>query len=99
MSRLIAILVAMVFVAGACLAADKKQSDDLISDHVRLRLSGDPEVKGGALDAICKDGVVTITGTVDTNRQKEKAAKIAKKVKGVKSVVNNLVVKEKTGTK
>lgn len=99
MSRLIACLVAAVFLAGVCLAADKKPSDDLISDHVRLRLSGDPEVKGGALDAACKDGVVTITGAVDTMRQKEKATKLAKKVKGVKQVVNNLTVKEKTGAK
>jgi osmotically-inducible protein OsmY len=98
-SRFVALLVAVLFVAGACLAADKHPSDDLISDHVRLKLSGDPDVKGGALDATCKDGVCTITGTVDTQRQKEKATKLAKKVKGVKQVVNSLAVKEKTGTK
>ena len=77
----------------------KPLTDDSISDYVRLKLSGDPDVKGGALDAVCKNGVVTITGTVDTMRQKDKAAKLAKKVKGVKQVVNNLVVKEKTGAK
>jgi len=99
MSKFVALLVAVLFVAGICLAADKKLSDDSISDYVRLKLSGDPDVKGGALDASCKAGVVTITGTVDTLRQKEKATKLAKKVKGVKEVVNNLVVKEKTGGK
>jgi len=98
-SKLIALLVAVLFVAGICLAADKKLSDDSISDYVRLKLSGDPDVKGGALDATCKAGVVTITGTVDTMRQKEKATKLAKKVKGVKEVVNNLTVKEKSGAK
>lgn len=99
MSKLVALLVAALFLAGICLAADKQPSDGLISDHVRLRLSADPDVKGGALDADCKDGVVTLTGTVDTMRQKEKATKLAKKVKGVKQVVNNLVVKEKSGGK
>jgi hyperosmotically inducible periplasmic protein len=100
MSKLVALLVAALFVAGICLAADKKApSDDLISDHVRLKLSADPDVKGGALDATCKIGVCTITGTVETMRQKDKATKLAKKVKGVKQVVNNLVVKEKTGAK
>jgi osmotically-inducible protein OsmY len=98
-SKLVAVLVAALFLAGICLAADKKLSDDSISDYVRLKLSGDPDVKGGALDATCKAGVVTITGTVDTMRQKEKATKLAKKVKGVKEVVNNLTVKEKTGGK
>ncbi len=91
---------AALLLASVCFAADKKPlSDDSISDYVRLKLSGDPDVKGGALDAVCKNGVVTITGTVDTMRQKEKATKLAKKVKGVKQVVNNLVVKEKTGAK
>jgi osmotically-inducible protein OsmY len=99
-SKLVALFVAALFLAGGSFAADKKQlSDDLISDHVRLKLSADPDVKGGALDAVCKAGVCTITGAVDTLRQKEKAAKLAKKVKGVKDVVNNLVVKEKTGGK
>jgi osmotically-inducible protein OsmY len=98
-SKLVALLVAVLFVAGICLAADKKLSDDSISDYVRLKLSGDPDVKGGALDATCKAGVVTITGTVDTMRQKEKATRLARKVKGVKEVVNNLAVKEKSGAK
>jgi osmotically-inducible protein OsmY len=98
-SKLVALLVAVLFVAGICLAADKKLSDDSISDYVRLKLSGDPDVKGGALDATCKAGVVTITGTVDTMRQKDKATKLARKVKGVKEVVNNLAVKEKSGGK
>ena len=99
MSKILTVLMAALLVAGICLAADKQLSDDSISDYVRLKLSGDPDVKGGALDATCKNGVVTITGTVDTMRQKDKATKLAKKVKGVKQVVNNLAVKEKTGVK
>jgi hyperosmotically inducible protein len=89
---------ALFLLAGFCLAADKKPpSDDMISDYVRLRLSGDAEVKGGALDAVSKDGVVTLTGTVDTEGQKNKATKLAKKVKGVKSVVNNITIKDRAG--
>ena len=78
------------------MAADKKpQTDDAISDFVRLRLASDPDVKGGALDAACKGGVVTLTGVVETQSQKDKAAKLAKKVKGVKQVVNNITLKER----
>ena len=98
-SKLVSLLLALLFVAGLCFAEKKQLSDDSISDYVRLKLSADPDVKGGALDATCKGGVVTITGTVDTMRQKEKATKLAKKVKGVKDVINNLIVKEKTGAK
>ena len=87
---------ALFLTAGFCLAADKKAaSDDMISDYVRLRLAGDALVKGGALQAVSKDGVVTLTGTVETNEQKEKATKLAKKVKGVKQVVNNITLKDR----
>jgi hyperosmotically inducible protein len=86
-----------VLLAGAGLAADKTpKTDDAISDLVRLRLASDPEVKGGALDAVSKGGVVTLTGVVETQRQKDKAAKLAKKVKGVKQVVNNITLKDRT---
>jgi osmotically-inducible protein OsmY len=96
--RLLAALVAFVLVAGVCLAADKAaRSDDAISDFVRLKLAGDPDVKGGSLEAVSKEGVVTLTGVVETQRQKDKAAKLAKKVKGVKQVVNNITLKERNG--
>lgn len=67
-------------------------SDDRIVDQVRIRLTGDQDVKGGADEVDVKDGVVTIRGRVDTERGKAKATKLAKKVKGVKSVENELVV-------
>lgn len=73
-------------------AAQKVAPDDRISDQVRMRLATDADVKGGALDVTVKDGVVTIKGRVDTDKGKEKATKLAKKVKGVKQVDNELVV-------
>jgi hyperosmotically inducible protein len=66
--------------------------DDRISDQVRMRLATDPDVKGGALDVIVKDGMVVIKGRVDSDRGKNKATRLAKKVKGVKDVDNELVV-------
>lgn len=68
-------------------------SDDLIYDNVRRKLANDPDVKGGAMQVEVKDGVVTIIGVVEKDKWKAKAEKLAKKVKGVKSVVNQLVVK------
>jgi hyperosmotically inducible periplasmic protein len=97
--RLVAAFAAVLLMAGLCLAADKKVSDDAISDYVRLKLASDPDVKGGALDAVAKDGVVTLTGVVETQRQKDKATKLAKKVKGVKQVVNNITLKERSAGK
>ena len=95
--RLFAMFMALFLAGGVCLAADKQVTDDSISDHVRLRLASDPDVKGGALAVEVKSGVVTIGGTVETQHQKEKATKLAKKVKGVKQVVNNIDIKARTG--
>lgn len=66
--------------------------DDRIVDQVRMRLAGDADVKGGALDVSVKDGEVVIKGRVDTEKGKSKATKLAKKVKGVKGVDNELSV-------
>jgi hyperosmotically inducible periplasmic protein len=71
-------------------AASKPVNDDFIIDTIRQKLAADPIVKGGAIEVIAKDGVVTLSGTVEEDRQKNKAAQIAKKVNGVKSVVNEI---------
>lgn len=81
-----------VFQSVAVFAADKA-SDDMIYDQVIRKLANDPDVKGGTLKVEVKDGTVTITGSVETEKLKAKAERITKKVKGVKAVVNQLVVK------
>ncbi len=73
-------------------AATPSSEDDRIIDQVRMRLAGDADVKGGALDVTVKDGAVVIKGRVDTEKGKNKATHLAKKVKGVKSVDNQLSV-------
>lgn len=97
--RLLATLAALILAAVLCLAADKPLTDGAINDNVRIKLSADADVKGGALQVEVVKGVVTLSGTLDTQRQKDKATKLAKKVKGVKQVVNNIALKEKTASR
>jgi len=73
-------------------AADKPVNDDYISDSVRQKLAADSVVKGGAIDVVVKDGNVTLNGKVQEPKQKSKAESLAKRVHGVKSVVNNLTI-------
>jgi osmotically-inducible protein OsmY len=73
-------------------AASKPVSDDFLTDTIRSRLAADQIVKGGAIEVVVKDGAVTLKGTVEEDKQKSKAEKIAKKVSGVKSVANQIVV-------
>ena len=71
--------------------ADQKK-DDQIYDNVKRRLAGDPDIKGGALEVVVADGVVTVKGIVRTDRAKIKTDRVVGKVKGVTKVVNELRV-------
>jgi osmotically-inducible protein OsmY len=90
--KLVATLLVAVLMAGVALASSKPVNDNVISDQVRIKLTSDSVVKGGDLKADVKDGVVTLTGTVTDQQQKDKAKKIAGKVKGVKQVINNIAI-------
>jgi osmotically-inducible protein OsmY len=88
--RILLPLVLVFTLLATAFAASKPVSDDFISDTIRQKLAADQIVKGGAIDVIVKDGAVTLRGKVEEERQKNKAEKIAKKVGGVKSVVNEI---------
>jgi len=73
--------------------AEKKPVDDgFIYDQVRRVLANDPDVKGGTLDVDVQNGVVTVKGTVTGEKARQKVNKLAKKVKGVKEVDNQVKV-------
>ncbi len=86
--------------ATVCLAKDKGPiTDDSIYDQVRLKLANDQVVKGGGLHVEVKQGVVTIGGEVEKLEQKTRATKLAKKIKGVKEVINNITLRGQTAGK
>jgi hyperosmotically inducible protein len=72
------------------LVAQGTPTDDKIYDAVRTKLANDTDVKGAGLDVTVKAGVVILRGRVHDDRAKEKAGKLAKSVKGVVSVTNEL---------
>lgn len=88
-----AVLLALLLVLILPLTGMQASADDRIYDEVRRKLANDPDVKGGAFEIEVKDGVVTLRGTVDKDKFKEKAERLAKKVKGVRQVINNLEVR------
>jgi len=92
--RLVSLCAALLLVVSVSLAAasDKNISDDEIYDQVRLKLAGDRDVRGAHLEVAVKEGVVTLRGQVDREKAKKKAEKLAKKVKGVREVINELTV-------
>ena len=67
-------------------------TDDIIVDQVRVRLADDAEVGGQPIQVDAHSGTVVLTGKVNNDKLKEKAEKLAKKVKGVVGVDNKLVI-------
>jgi osmotically-inducible protein OsmY len=102
MTRVLSVILAVFLMVPALFAQPpaptpapvKHTDDDRIYDEVRRKLANDLDVKGAGIDVAVKNGVVTLSGKVHTERGKEKADKLTKKIKGVTSVQNNLMVME-----
>ena len=67
-------------------------SDATIENAVEDELFFDPAVPTYLIDIKCKDGIVTLSGTVHNILAKERAVVIAETVKSVKSIVNLIQV-------
>ncbi len=89
--RPLKLLLALIF-AICLLQAQGTPGDDRIYDQVRMKLVTDRDVNGGGIEVVVKSGVVTLQGKVHKEKQKQRAEHLAKKVKGVTSVVNSLKV-------
>ena len=90
LKRLFVSLLMFFALIGQSFAAGKPVSDDFLIDTIRQKLAADPVVKGGAIAVDVKDGAVVLSGTVEEEKQRNKAEKVARKVNGVKSVRNDI---------
>lgn len=66
--------------------------DVAITTQVKSKLLGDTNTPGLKIDVDTKDGVVTLTGTVPSAAEKQRAVELAKATDGVKSVVDRIKV-------
>jgi osmotically-inducible protein OsmY len=69
------------------------KTDEEIQRDVLAELKWDARLQPNEIGVIVKDGVVTLTGWVDTFLKKWSAEDAAHKVTGVKAVVNNIEVR------
>jgi len=67
--------------------------DKTITSTVKHDLNREPVYKFGDVDVKTFDGVVQLSGFVDTNEQKQRAGDIAQRAEGVTQVVNNITLK------
>jgi osmotically-inducible protein OsmY len=92
--RLLSITILLALVLTPLLAQKDKTpiTDDIIVDQVKVRLADDSEVGGQPINVDAHGGTVVLTGKVTNDKLREKAEKIAKKVKGVVGVDNKLAI-------
>jgi hyperosmotically inducible periplasmic protein len=67
--------------------------DATITAKVKAAVLAEPGLKTLQIDVDTKDGVVTLSGTVDNPALKERTSQITQNVSGVRSVVDHLAVK------
>ena len=72
--------------------APKPDPDAELAAKVKSALGEDGDLKMLPIDVRASNGAVTLYGTADNAGMKRKAAQVASKVDGVKSVVNNLQI-------
>jgi BON domain len=92
------VLVLAAVLAGVvgCSSAQTTQhhivDDARIAADVQSRIATDPALNAGNIGVTSNDGVVYLTGTVPSADRLARATELAREVRGVRSVVNNMVV-------
>lgn len=101
MSRPLAIVLGLLVAAAAAACstaqpASTQLSDAALTNKVKGRLVADPEINPFQIDVDTDDGVVRLSGVVHREDQRAEAEKHARMVEGVRDVVNDITVGDKT---
>ena len=91
--------VLLMLIATLVACSSKQEStgeyvdDSVITTKVKSQLAADDFLKSFEISVETYKGTVQLSGLVDSQKAIDKAGEIARSVKGVKSVKNNLKVK------
>ncbi|MBI4445825.1 MAG: BON domain-containing protein [Acidobacteria bacterium] len=72
--------------------AAEKTEDATITSAIKTKMASDDLVKASAIDVDTRDGHVTLSGTVRSHAEHERALSIARSVAGVKGVTDRLTI-------
>ena len=73
---------------------NQRIEDSRIAERVREALAAGADYKYDRVKVIACNGVVQLSGFVNTSAQRNRAGEVACKVVGVRSIENNLTVKD-----
>lgn len=68
-------------------------ADAAITAKIKTAIVSEPGLRSSQISVNTANGIVTLSGSVDTQQSAERAAQVAQTVNGVKSVENQLSVK------
>jgi len=91
--------VAMLALAGctsSMVSDSTKHADSGVTSVIQTSLESSEKVKARQVEVQTREGVVYLTGVVDTEEARREAARIAWRTEGVDGVVNDLTVGERT---
>lgn len=92
-------LLAMFAAMAACATTTKHEStgeyidDSVITTRVKSMLASEDFLKSFKIGVETYQGIVQLSGFVDSQKAVDNAVNIVKGVKGVRSIKNNLIVK------
>lgn len=81
------------------LACAKAPDDRQVTSQIQAKLNEDSGLHGKAITVQASGGVVTLSGTVENETQREAAARYASATPGVQQVVNNLETRPAPATR
>ena len=87
--RFVSVLL-LACVLGIGSACNKTPDDGQITTQIQSKLNEDSGLQGKPITVETSSGVVTLSGTVENERQRAAAARYASAIPGIKQVVNNL---------
>ena len=74
-------------------SAGQYVDDTTITSHVKGEILEDPKLKVLQINVETMQGVVQLSGFVDSRQSEDRAVELARRVKGVKSVKDDIVVR------
>ena len=74
----------------------EQMSDAGITSKIKAKYVADPEINPFNISVETEEGVVYLTGRVKTQANKDKAEQLARDTSGVRQVVNNIQVGDRT---
>jgi hyperosmotically inducible periplasmic protein len=89
-------LLALAGCAASMVAGRTPHANPDVTSEIHGALEASDKVKAWHVDVVTQEGVVYLTGVVDTLEARREAGRVASGTAGVRGVVNDLTVEERT---